>query len=149
MIFPDFKVPSERSLFKNLKTGLTFLHMWFFNFQNLVRSCQHIGGTPCRFYTFIIQLFGNLLIFWFSLANLTLVWMETFEKNMKSFKYSNKIFWNNIHFALLTVLLCRYSFLKDQQNKMHDHVFCMFYKRIKSKFTLTRKKKEHGWYSPG
>ena len=21
--------------------------MWFFNFQNLVRSCQHIDGTPC------------------------------------------------------------------------------------------------------
>ena len=21
--------------------------MWFFNFQNLVRSCKHIGGTPC------------------------------------------------------------------------------------------------------
>ena len=21
--------------------------MWFFNFQNLVRTCQHIGGTPC------------------------------------------------------------------------------------------------------
>ena len=84
---------------------------------------KHCPRTPCepmsgiysdiykqiqanRFYTFIIQLFGNLLIFWFSLANLTLVWMETFEKNMKSFKYSNKIFWNNIHFALLTVLLC-------------------------------------------
>ena len=42
-----------------------------------------------------------------------------------------------------------YSFLKYQQNKMHDHLFCMFYKRKKSKFTLIRKKKEHGWYSPG
>ena len=47
LIFPGFKVPSERILFKDFKTGLTFCHMWFFNFQNLVRSCQHIGGTPC------------------------------------------------------------------------------------------------------
>ena len=28
--------------------------MWFFNFQNLVRSCQHIDGTPCTY-----------LLFWF------------------------------------------------------------------------------------
>jgi hypothetical protein len=47
LIFPGFKMPSERFLFKNFKTGLTFWHRWFFNFQNLVQSCQHIGGTPC------------------------------------------------------------------------------------------------------
>ena len=47
MIFPGFKVPSESFLFKNFKTGLTFCHMRFFNFQNLVRTCQHMGGTPC------------------------------------------------------------------------------------------------------
>ena len=47
LIFPGFKVPSERFLFKDFKTGLTFCHMWFFNFQNLVRSCQPLGGTPC------------------------------------------------------------------------------------------------------
>ena len=35
-IFPGFKVPSESFLFKNFKTGLTFCHMRFFNFQNLV-----------------------------------------------------------------------------------------------------------------
>ena len=39
LIFPSFKVPSKSFLFKNFKTGLTFWHMWFFNFQNLVRSC--------------------------------------------------------------------------------------------------------------
>ena len=27
LIFPSFKVPSERFLFKNFKTGLTFCHM--------------------------------------------------------------------------------------------------------------------------
>ena len=47
LIFPGFKVPYKRFLFKDFKTGLTFWHMWFFNFQNLVRSCNHIGGTPC------------------------------------------------------------------------------------------------------
>ena len=47
LIFPGFKVPYERFLFKNFKTGLTFWHMWFFNFQNLLRSCNNIGGTPC------------------------------------------------------------------------------------------------------
>ena len=31
-------------------TGLN-LDMWFFNFQNLVRSCQHIDGTPCKIVT--------------------------------------------------------------------------------------------------
>ena len=32
------------------KQGLLFdICMWFFNFQNLVRSCQHIGGTPCTY----------------------------------------------------------------------------------------------------
>ena len=47
LIFPGFKVPSERFLFKNFKTGLTFWHMGFFNFQNLVQMCFHIDGTPC------------------------------------------------------------------------------------------------------
>ena len=47
LIFPSFQVPSKSFLFKNLKTGLTFWRMWFFNFQNLVRSCQHIDVTPC------------------------------------------------------------------------------------------------------
>ena len=50
LIFPDFKVPSESFLFKNFETGLTFCHMWFFNFQNLVRTCKHIGETPCIIY---------------------------------------------------------------------------------------------------
>ena len=50
LIFPSFKVSSKSSLFKDLKTGLTFWHMWFFNFQNLVRRCQHIDGTPCIWY---------------------------------------------------------------------------------------------------
>ena len=40
-------MPSKSFFPKDFKTGLTFWHMWFFNFQNLVRSCQHIGGTPC------------------------------------------------------------------------------------------------------
>ena len=47
LIFPSFKMSSERFLFKDFKTRLTFWHMWFFNFQNLVRSCQPLGGTPC------------------------------------------------------------------------------------------------------
>ena len=47
LILLGFKLSSERFLFKNFKTDLTFWHMWFFNFQNLVRSCQHIDGTPC------------------------------------------------------------------------------------------------------
>ena len=46
-----FKVPSESFFPKNFKTRLTFWHMWFFYFQNLVRSCQHIGGTLCILYT--------------------------------------------------------------------------------------------------
>ena len=47
LILLDFKTSSKRFLFKNFKTGLTFWHMWFFNFQNLVRTRNHIGGTPC------------------------------------------------------------------------------------------------------
>ena len=47
LILLGFKLSSERFLFKNFKTDLTFSHIWFFNFQNLVRSCQHIDGTPC------------------------------------------------------------------------------------------------------
>ena len=47
LIFPGFKVPSERFFFKTFKTGPTFCHMRFFNFQNLVRSCQPLGGTLC------------------------------------------------------------------------------------------------------
>ena len=47
LIFPGFKLPSESFLFKNFKTGLIFWHMWCFNFQNFVRSCQHISGTVC------------------------------------------------------------------------------------------------------
>ena len=47
LIFSSFKVPSKSFFSKNFKTGLTFWHMWFFNFQNSVRSCQHIVGTPC------------------------------------------------------------------------------------------------------
>ena len=46
--FQSFKVASKSFLFKNFKTGLTFWLMWFFNFRNLVRSCKHIGGTPCK-----------------------------------------------------------------------------------------------------
>ena len=45
LIFPGFKVPSKSFFPMNFKTGLTFWHMWFFNFQNLVRSCQHIRRT--------------------------------------------------------------------------------------------------------
>ena len=52
LILLGFKMSSERFLFKNFKTGLTFPHMWFFNFQNLVQSCQHIDGTPCILYIF-------------------------------------------------------------------------------------------------
>ena len=37
LIFSSFKVPYERFLFKDFKTGLTFWHLWFFNFQNLLR----------------------------------------------------------------------------------------------------------------
>ena len=47
LILPAFKVSSKSFFSKNFKKGLTFWHMWFFNFQNLVRSCQHIDGTPC------------------------------------------------------------------------------------------------------
>ena len=47
LILLGFKLSSERFLFKDFKTDLTFWHMWFFNFQNLVRSCKHIDGTPC------------------------------------------------------------------------------------------------------
>ena len=52
LIFPGFKVPSKRFLFKDFKTGLNFWHIWFFNFQNLVQICQHIGGTPCIYIFF-------------------------------------------------------------------------------------------------
>ena len=48
MILLGFKMLSERFLFEDFKTGLTFWHMWFFNFQNLLRTCQHIDGTPCK-----------------------------------------------------------------------------------------------------
>ena len=48
LTFPGFKMPSERFLFKNFETGITFCHIRFFNFQNLVRSCQPLGGTPCN-----------------------------------------------------------------------------------------------------
>ena len=48
VIFLGFKGPSESFFPKNFKTVLTFWHMYFFfHFQNLVRSCQHISGTPC------------------------------------------------------------------------------------------------------
>ena len=47
LILLGFKMSSERFSFKNFETGLTFWHMWFFNFQNLVRRCFHIDGTPC------------------------------------------------------------------------------------------------------
>ena len=46
------QVSSKRFLFKNFKTDLTFWYMWFFNFQNLVWSCQHIDGTPCIFISY-------------------------------------------------------------------------------------------------
>ena len=45
--FLGFKVPSKSFFPKNFKSGVIFWHLWFFNFQNLVRNCQHIGGTPC------------------------------------------------------------------------------------------------------
>ena len=48
LIFLGFKVPSESFFPKNFKIGLTFWHMWFKDFQNWVRSCQHIDGTPCN-----------------------------------------------------------------------------------------------------
>ena len=47
LIFPGFKVPSKSFFPTDFKTGLTFWYMWFFNFQNSVRNCQHNGGTPC------------------------------------------------------------------------------------------------------
>ena len=54
-------MPSESFLFKNFKTGLTFWHVGFFYFQNLVRSCQHIGGTLCiRFRLINTSLFCHL-----------------------------------------------------------------------------------------
>ena len=55
----SFKMSSESFLFENFKTGLTFWHMWFFNFQNLVRTCQHIGGTPC----ILINLYQHFCIY--------------------------------------------------------------------------------------
>ena len=87
LIFPSFKVPSESFLFKNLKTGLTFCHRWFFNFQNLARSCQHILGHPvfCENHeyefikkhqnlTFIVDFFcqESPEFFWFLTFNLSL-----------------------------------------------------------------------------
>ena len=50
LISSSFKVPSKSIFPKDFKTGLIFWHMWFFNFQNLVRSCQHMGGTLCILY---------------------------------------------------------------------------------------------------
>ena len=47
LISLGFKMSSERFLFKIFKTGLIFWHMGFFNYQNLVRTCFHIDGTPC------------------------------------------------------------------------------------------------------
>ena len=35
---------------KFFKTGLNFWNMWLWELQNLVPSCQHIGGTPCIWY---------------------------------------------------------------------------------------------------
>ena len=70
------------------------------------------------------SLFSSWPILWTVLSPLkSLANLETFNekiwvKNMKSYKSFNKIFWNNIHFAFLWI---------------------MFSKRIKSKFTLTRK----------
>ena len=55
LILLGFKLSSERFLFKDFKTDLTFWHMWFFNFQNLVRSCQHIDGTPCILYVLMLS----------------------------------------------------------------------------------------------
>ena len=47
LIFSDFKVSSKSFFPKDSKIGLTFWHIWFQKFQNWVRSCQHIDGTPC------------------------------------------------------------------------------------------------------
>ena len=47
LIFPGFKVPSKSFFPRIAKQGLLFDICDFFNFQNLVRSCQHVGGTPC------------------------------------------------------------------------------------------------------
>ena len=33
--------------------------MWFFKFQNLVRSCKHIGGTPCMWWHKKLQIWQN------------------------------------------------------------------------------------------
>ena len=57
LILLGFKMSSESFFHKNFKTGLTFWHMWFFNFQNLVRSCQHIDGTPCIYFFFFFLIF--------------------------------------------------------------------------------------------
>ena len=69
MIFPSFKMPSERFLFKNFETGITFCHIRFFNFQNLVRSCQHLGGTlfRCKFMTNTLYIHLNLNVRFFAI----------------------------------------------------------------------------------
>ena len=57
LILLGFKMSSESFFHKNFKTGLIFWHMWFFKFQNLVRTCKHIGGTPCMLWTANIYFF--------------------------------------------------------------------------------------------
>ena len=58
---------------KDFKTGLTFWHMWFSNFQNLVRICQHIGGTK-EFLKFVKSFFrfSNFMSHNFHINNLVL-----------------------------------------------------------------------------
>ena len=89
LIFPDFKVPSKSFFPKDFKIGLTFWHMWFFNFQNLVRSCQHNGGTPC------IRGIMELSLCWrYNSLNFLLSMKKRKKNNLKSCSWLAQFFFH-------------------------------------------------------